>query len=69
MQLNESSKVSLNLFDVNGKEIVSSFEFTNQIGNLDYDLNTNNILPGVYILKAKVNGKLFNFKLIKTNGN
>ncbi|MBI2722818.1 MAG: hypothetical protein HYX39_11650 [Bacteroidetes bacterium] len=31
--------------------------------------NFNAKLPGVYILKAKINEKQYNFKVIKTNGN
>lgn len=69
IQLNQSSKVSLKLYEIKGSGIISNFDYLNQSGSLDYQISTNDILPGIYILKVIIDEKQYNFKIIKTNGN
>lgn len=60
----KSNQVTLNVYDITGKEIYSS-ELNSTQGLYNYIINTANYTKGIYIINLNVDGKVASQKLIK----
>jgi len=63
--LNEDSKVSVSLFDVNGKKIKSILNNELQLsGERMIQIDKSGLSKGIYIIKAVINNKISNIKML-----
>lgn len=63
--LKESSMVSLNLYDLNGRLIKSLLSGTETKGEHQINVSLENLTAGVYICKLQMNNQVFTEKIIK----
>ncbi|MFL5764114.1 MAG: CotH kinase family protein [Bacteroidia bacterium] len=57
--------VSMDLFDIAGKEIEDIHSGMQAAGSYDEQITTDNLRPGIYLLKLTMNGKAYYSKIIK----
>ncbi|OQX97578.1 MAG: hypothetical protein B6I24_08360 [Bacteroidetes bacterium 4572_128] len=63
--LKETSNVEIGIFDLNGKEILKLENIKNQkVGNYNLEIKSKNLEKATYIVKMKINNKIFVKKLI-----
>ena len=63
--LNEDSKVSVSLFDVNGKKIKSILNNELQLsGDKMIQIDNSGLSKGIYFIKVVVNNKISNLKML-----
>lgn len=55
-ELPETGLLSLNIFDVNGKEVILEYFDVNTPGDYSYDINLSNLSSGLYFYKISING-------------
>lgn len=62
-ELNQLSKVSINIVDTNGKSVFNKKSIKTQIGNNHYDISTHDFKSGMYIVNFFINNKAFSRKV------
>jgi len=62
--LKTKMKLSVKLFDLNGREILSIFEGEAHSENMNFQINTNNFKTGLYVYRIEIGEKMYYKKMI-----
>ncbi|MBM3186332.1 MAG: T9SS type A sorting domain-containing protein [Bacteroidetes bacterium] len=62
--LNQMTKTSINILDLNGKSIYNKNAMNGQIGNNQFDVSTNDFKSGIYIVNFFIDNKPFSKKIV-----
>ena len=60
----KDSQISINLYDMMGKEIKNLLNQYVSAGNYKTEFEVNNLLSGIYLISLKTNGNIDNKQLI-----
>ncbi|MFY7943628.1 MAG: T9SS type A sorting domain-containing protein, partial [Crocinitomicaceae bacterium] len=62
--LNQSSKMSLNIVDLNGRSVFNKTLINGQIGKNHFEISTRDFNSGVYIVNFFIDNKPFSKRII-----
>lgn len=62
--LNQMTKTSINILDLNGKSVYNKNAMNGQIGNNHFDLSTSDFKSGIYIVNFFIDNKPFSKKIV-----
>lgn len=63
-ELNQMSKMSINITDLNGKSVYKKNTMVGQIGNNKVDVSTDDLKSGVYVVNFFIDNKPFSKKIL-----
>lgn len=65
--LTDDSKVAVEIYDLNGRNVASLFNGNQKAGNytLNYDAKSSGFMSGIFIVKMTVNGEIFSRQMVQ----
>jgi hypothetical protein len=65
--LNETSEVRFEVYDMSGRQLYNTPEIKMNPGNQNISWNTGNVLPGIYMIKLTLGQDVITKKLVRIN--